>query len=543
MGVVLEAHDTKLDRRVALKILPSEFVADPARLLRFQREARTLAALNHPNIVTIYDVAEFEGLHFLIMELVQGTSLKRMIPRDGLTLDAFLTTATALTDALDAATRQGITHRDLKPDNIMVTPSGLVKVLDFGLAKAAEGIGDHATEHPASSHLTQDGCLVGTMPYMSPEQVQGLAVDHRSDIFSLGVVLYEMLTGRRPFGGDSVAQLISAILRDSPASVIDLRRDLHPQVDHIVSTCLAKEPELRFQTAAEVHRELQMLQRSVEVEKALEQGVPRRRILGAGVRQLGIARSQPHIILGTRLGLTCVLAVLFACNYVETTAESHLARTTGLGTELGQTLAAAAHWLEGSYRFVNHDTVNLLCVYASSCAYFFVFPLLTLLVGLALALRQSIVPLRTFVLAISASYLVALPFFLFFPVVERWAFPASGAVLLSDLWSSRLIEVARPISGIDNCFPSFHVSLTLIVVMLSFVYRINQRWVVLSLGIPIILSTWILGIHWLTDIVAGTAVAIISVAVAVRLQRPYVSEQPPYERAQTPSASPTAGLL
>ncbi len=260
MGEVYRATDTKLGRDVALKVLPAEMAHDPERLARFRREAKSLAQLDHPNIVTIYSVEESDGVHFLTMQLVEGAPLDHLIPAGGLPLEQIVEIASALGDALAAAHEKGIVHRDLKPANVMVSNEGRVKVLDFGLAK------DVSTSDPAdatltSDHRTQAGMVMGTPAYMSPEQTSGRPLDHRTDIFSLGVVLHEMATGRRPFEGNSSAELISAILRDNPPPVTDARPDLPSDLARIVRRCLEKDPRHRVQTARDVSNEFRDLAR------------------------------------------------------------------------------------------------------------------------------------------------------------------------------------------------------------------------------------------------------------------------------------------
>jgi eukaryotic-like serine/threonine-protein kinase len=244
MGEVYRARDTKLGRDIALKVLPAEMAQDPERLARFRREAKALAQLDHPNIVTIHSVEESDGVHFLTMQLVEGQPLDRLIPKGGLPVEQIVEIASALGDALAAAHEKGIVHRDLKPANVMVTNDGRVKVLDFGLAKDVRGanLGD-ATLTSASQ--TQVGVVMGTPAYMSPEQTSGRPLDHRTDIFSLGVVLHEMTTGRRPFEGTSSAELVSAILRDTPPSVTDMRPDLPSDLARIIRRCLEKDPRHR----------------------------------------------------------------------------------------------------------------------------------------------------------------------------------------------------------------------------------------------------------------------------------------------------------
>ena len=253
MGEVYRATDTKLGRDVALKVLPAEMASHPERLDRFRREARALAALDHPGIVTVYSVEEHEGVHFLTMQLVEGEPLDRIIPGVGLPLDRAAAIATALTEALTAAHERGVVHRDLKPSNVMVTKEGRVKVLDFGLAKMS-GANASSDSALATEARTSEGVIMGTVPYMSPEQVQGREMDHRSDIFSLGVILYEMTTGRRPFHSDSSAGLMSAILRDSPAPPASIRSGLPPDFQRAITACLQKDPGDRPQSAREVFR-------------------------------------------------------------------------------------------------------------------------------------------------------------------------------------------------------------------------------------------------------------------------------------------------
>jgi serine/threonine protein kinase len=258
MGEVYRATDTKLGRDVALKVLPAEMAQDPERLARFRREAKALAQLDHPNIVTIHSVEESDGVHFLTMQLVEGQPLDRLIPADGLPVEQIVEIASALGDALAAAHEKGIVHRDLKPANVMVTSEGRVKVLDFGLAKDVRGsnLGD-ATLTSASQ--TQVGVVMGTPAYMSPEQTSGRPLDHRTDIFSLGVVLHEMATGQRPFNGNSSAELVSAILRDTAPTVTDVRPDLPSDLARIIRRCLEKDPRHRVQTARDVCNEFRDL--------------------------------------------------------------------------------------------------------------------------------------------------------------------------------------------------------------------------------------------------------------------------------------------
>jgi TolB-like protein/Flp pilus assembly protein TadD len=263
MGEVYEAEDTKLGRRVALKVLPGETARDPLRRERFEREAKAVAALNHPNIVTIYSVEEEAGVHFITMELVEGQTLRRVLPRGGLPIARLLDLAIPLAEAIAAAHQQGITHRDLKPENILVNRNGKVKVLDFGLAKVGEEVGEagEGSRLPTVA-LTEEGRIVGTVAYMSPEQGEGKRVDPRSDVFTLGTILYEMSTGERPFKGGTAVSLLSSILKDHPPPVTATNATLPRDLARIVDRCLMKDPARRFQTAMGLATELATLKKN-----------------------------------------------------------------------------------------------------------------------------------------------------------------------------------------------------------------------------------------------------------------------------------------
>jgi hypothetical protein len=265
MGEVYRARDIRLDRDVAIKILPQEVAEDPSRRARFEREAKSVAALNHENIVTIHTIGMEEGIHYLAMELVEGEPLDQRIPEAGLTTDDLLDLAIPIAAALAAAHQKGIIHRDLKPANVMVTDDGKVKVLDFGLAKLArvddepvEPVGEDS-ETATMTLQTRAGTVVGTMPYMSPEQLSGKAVGPASDVFSLGVMLYEMAIGSRPFKGNTGPTLISSILTDMPQPVATLRPTLPSALGELIERCLVKDPDDRLMGAEELRRDLELL--------------------------------------------------------------------------------------------------------------------------------------------------------------------------------------------------------------------------------------------------------------------------------------------
>src|SRR5215210_1809424 len=261
MGEVYLAHDTKLGRQVALKVLSAQLASDPDRRERFEREARAAAALNHPNIVTIHSVEEADGVHFLTLEVVDGETLADKIVPGGMPLDRVLTLAIPLADAVGAAHQRGITHRDLKPANVMITSDGRVKVLDFGLAKVKEEVraAEDAMMPTAVAGLTGEGRIVGTVAYMSPEQAEGKTVDQRSDVFSLGIILYEMATGVRPFAGETPMSVLSAIMKDTPKGISEVRQGVPRELSKIVNRCLAKDVEDRYQSAKDLRNDLRAL--------------------------------------------------------------------------------------------------------------------------------------------------------------------------------------------------------------------------------------------------------------------------------------------
>lgn len=263
MGVVYEAEDLHLGRRVALKFLPDSLARDPQVLERFQREARAASALNHPHICTIHEITEHEGRPVLVMERMQGRTLKHRLEGKPLTLAEVAALGDQIADALEAAHRAGIIHRDLKPANVFVTDHGEAKLLDFGLAKqdthAAVGSDSHLETAVVPDHLTTPGMLLGTVAYMSPEQAQGLPVDARSDLFSFGILLYEMATGRHPFPGENSVSILSSILRDTPPPLSRILPSAPAAVDRIIRRCLAKNPADRYASAAGLRRDLQAL--------------------------------------------------------------------------------------------------------------------------------------------------------------------------------------------------------------------------------------------------------------------------------------------
>ncbi|MFQ5766495.1 MAG: serine/threonine-protein kinase [Acidobacteriota bacterium] len=260
MGEVYRASDTRLDREAAIKVLPQRLAEDPQRARRFQREAKAVSSLNHPPSCTVYDVGEENGVHFMVMELLQGETLVQRLEKGALPIKQALSFSIQIADALEKAHREGLIHRDLKPGNIMLTGDG-AKLLDFGLAK------NLAAPGPAVSHLptragphTEEGSIVGTFQYMSPEQLEGREADARSDIFSFGIVLYEMIAGRQAFTASSQAGLLVAIMEHQPVPLATLQPLVPPGLDRLIQRCLAKAPDERWQTMSDLASELRWIE-------------------------------------------------------------------------------------------------------------------------------------------------------------------------------------------------------------------------------------------------------------------------------------------
>ena len=278
MGEVYLARDTSLDRQVALKFLSREMQADETARHRFLREAKSAAAIDHPFVCNIFEIGEVDGKSFLALEYVEGLTLSDKLAAGQLPLEEAIKTATEIAEALEEAHKRGIIHRDLKPSNIMLTSDGHVKVMDFGLAKRVGSEEAPNQEVKLTSvtklgstltSLTQHGSIQGTVPYMSPEQLEGKEVDARSDIFSLGIILYEMSTGRRPFQGDTQITLIASILRDAPHSIVEFGEDLPERLDTIIKCCMEKDPIQRYRSVVDLRNDLAKLKSEIDTEQLM----------------------------------------------------------------------------------------------------------------------------------------------------------------------------------------------------------------------------------------------------------------------------------
>ncbi len=353
MGEVYRAKDLRLGREVAVKVLPAEVASSADRLARFEREARTVAGLNHPNIVTLHSVEDEDGVRFLTMELVVGQTLADLVTPGGISIPRLLDIAIPLTDALVAAHERGVIHRDLKPSNVMVTHEDRLKVLDFGLAKMPGDDPSHrglAATTTAGAPISKEGEVHGTAPYMAPEQLRGEPLDARSDLFSLGIMLYELAAGRRPFTGATAAEVTSSILRDTPEPLTRVRADVPGDLARLVALCLEKNPRERAQTALEVNNALRRMRKELVQEKS---GMPASdKVASIAVLPfVNRSRSEDDEYFSEGLAdeLLNVLAKIRGLRVVARSSSFHFKGTTDDTATIGRKLDVSA-LLEGSVR-------------------------------------------------------------------------------------------------------------------------------------------------------------------------------------------------
>ncbi len=308
MGEVYLAKDTRLERKTAIKILPGSVAQDEERMRRFVREAKSASALNHPNIITIYEVGETDDTHFIATEYIEGDTLRERLKRSPFNFKSALEIAIQVASALDAAHRTGIVHRDIKPENVMIRPDGVVKILDFGIAKLSEpavagGLSVNDSKAATMKAYTSPGMIIGTAAYMSPEQARGLAVDARTDVWSLGVVLYEMAAGRLPFEGQTSSDVISSILQKEPPALTLFSDEADARLDEIVTKALTKDKEERYQSAKDLFIDLKRLKHHLDVEAEIERTNPTElRSTQGGARSAGISHSiSPLVSLGVEI--------------------------------------------------------------------------------------------------------------------------------------------------------------------------------------------------------------------------------------------------
>jgi membrane-associated phospholipid phosphatase len=517
---VFLARELHPEREVAIKVLEPA-IAAMVGPDRFLREVDFASKLSHPHILPIFAAGEAAGLLYYVMPYVAGDTVRDRLARERvLPLDDALRIAIDVADALSYAHERNVLHRDIKPENVLLQ-AGHAIVADFGIARAITVRG--------TGTITESGFVLGTPAYMSPEQAAGSeTIDGRADMYSLGCVLYEMLTGETPHTGATPEAILAKKLHSPPARASALRPTVPPSVESVLDTALARTPADRYPTAGELRDALVTAAalRSVPTLSMARAAAPssdvQRPSFGGAATPLAASkpRSVPTLqaFLVSRTGLTTLLVSVILANWIETTAEGWLAGQSDTVRELRHQLAHAMHWLEGRLSFAGHDVTNAVAVYGFSIAYFLLFPALVTALAVALARRPNLGPYRVLATATVVDYVLSVPFYVLFPVPERWAFAESGAALLSDQWTSGLIEFFRPLSGLDNCFPSFHVSLTVIVVLLCFLDRSPWRWTAFVIGLTVILSTVAIGIHWLADVVGGVAIGLASVAAARRIE-------------------------
>jgi len=350
MGSVYLATDTKLERSIALKVLPPDVASDPGVLARFRQEARAIAAVNHPNIVVIHSVEEVGDTHFMTMELIEGQTLADIMTGQMVDLDFFFEIAIPLTSALEAAHAQGVTHRDLKPANIMVTEAGQVKVLDFGLAKMVRTDADADRSNARTETLMVEDLILGTPNYMPPEQVRSQPADNRSDIFSVGAIMYHLITGQRPFQGQTTTEILASVMRDTPTPVININPGCPSQLGDLIGRCLAKEPEERFQNVSDLRRQLKEIRDQIPQES---EG-PIHSIAVLPFADMSPQKDQEHFCTGIAEEIINALAGINRLKVVSRMSSFQYRDLGGDTREIGRKLGVQT-LLEGSVRMAGNQ--------------------------------------------------------------------------------------------------------------------------------------------------------------------------------------------
>ncbi|HEY6219476.1 MAG TPA: protein kinase [Gemmatimonadaceae bacterium] len=510
MAIVYRVMDRDFQEEVAIKVLNRNLSSDDRYRERFVREARRMRTINHPRVVRAKELGTLPSSNqpFLKMPVMPHGSLqKKVVKGQGQPEELVRGWAEDALQALACIHGLDIVHRDVKPSNFLLDDADHACLADFGIAFTAD-----------ERSLTGSLDKMGTTAYMAPELSTERATA-KSDIYSLAVVLHQLRTGDLPRPNTTPGNGLT----DALGKLIKSMGDVNPE---------------RRPTAAQA---LEKVRRLIELPSTpllppLPPPPPRPqnrpdeacRNPDSGVAPPPLPPPRlppalPPLLLGAhtarrlKLAALGIMLGLFAFNFLETLVESKLRTRYGLGTQLEQVLGEAAHWLERELSFEQHDATSWVGVYGFSTVYFIIFPLMVLAATTAAFRRDDPRPLLLLATAVAVDYLLTLPFYVFFPVPERWTYPDSAAILLSDRWTSELIQQFRPFSGLNNCFPSFHVSTTVILVAWLYRSRLRFRALAVPLGLAVVLSTFALGIHWLSDIAAGAGCGLLSYALAERL--------------------------
>jgi serine/threonine protein kinase len=538
MAIVYRARDVELEEDVALKVLNVDLSQDPVYRERFRREARNMSRVHHPCIVPVTDVGALgNGQLFLKMPVLTHGSLQEEIRAGGGPLKERIVrwTQNAL-EALACIHRAGIVHRDVKPSNFLLSDDDRALLTDFGVALTTD-----------DRRLTRTLEQMGTLAYMAPEQRTDRTVTGKADIYGLAVVLHELTTGSLPvlFPGSGLNGRFGELIREMGAMKPEDRPTAEEALKRLQE--IALDPEPLFVPPSEPVIELRSpkSRRGKGPKPPVVEEMPPSEVPVTPTRKTPTRRPTPknrltpppildpvlelppapvvprpdhHLnVRRKKIFAIAVLAALFAFNFVETRTETLWRDTHPAGAVLEQTLGSASQWFEAGFDFEGHDGAGAVAENVSSLAYFILFPLLGVIALVTCARRRDPNAMLLLATAAAVDYALTLPFYLFFPVPERWTFADSGAILLSDRVSSTLIQAFRPFSGLNNCFPSFHVSATVILIVVLFRARFLFRRAAALVGMAVALSTLLLGIHWLSDIIAGAATGVLSLYVAERV--------------------------